>query len=398
MRIIEKNATLVRTLTPAEDDLLRQFSRGTLEGPRLLQANQMLMKIRAAGHWLACDCQARAMPVLNVTLNSHTGTLFLKNNPSTAEHADDCPFSKDERDLADNENPDTPPAAWLAPDTPLRLIGDFRRATGEETGNATGSSGDKREQHRLLSLLLTLIEASGLNVYATHLKKDLTAQFAELRGVAGRYPLTERVPASNYLETRLDMKHMMMLKAKLRDSTVFGNHRRHGLMLDCVSQIRARKVYNERSEDGFDFQGHHLIWGGSRTPGPLLALAIYSPATAGSHFYELIHVASVPVLSRGHLFPVYRDEEREPLKMLVSLIDWMAGKGVRVIMRRPVIGGQVMDELVLSSDQDRVLSVSLTEQPLGPEPDTENFRRYADFKSLDTFRKYVAGFFMRGRE
>ena len=397
MRIIEKNATLVRTLTPAEDDLLRGFNRGTLEGPRLLQANQMLMKIRAAGHWLACDCQARAMPVLNVTLNSHTGTLFLKNNPGTAEHADDCPFSKDERDLADNENPDTPPAAWLAPDTPLRLIGDFRRATGEETGNATGSSGDKREQHRLLSLLLTLIEASGLNVYATHLKKDLTAQFAELRGVAGRYPLTERVPASNYLETRLDMKHMMMLKAKLRDSTVFGNHRRHGLMLDCVSQIRARKVYNERSEDGFDFQGHHLIWGGSRTPGPLLALAIYSPATAGSHFYELIHVASVPVLSRGHLFPVYRDEEREPLKMLVSLIDWMASKGVRVIMRRPVIGGQVMDELVLSSDQDRVLSVSLTAQPQGPEPDTENFRRYADFKSLDTFRKYVAGFFMRER-
>ncbi len=398
MRIIEKNATLVRTLTPAEDDLLRHFSRGTLEGPRLLQANQMLMKIRAAGHWLACDCQARAMPVLNVTLNSHTGTLFLKNNPGTAEHADDCPFSKDERDLADNENPDTPPAAWLAPDTPLRLIGDFRRGAGDETGNGSGSSGDKREQHRLLSLLLTLIEASGLNVYATHLKKDLTAQFAELRGVAGRYPLIERVPASNYLETRLDMKHMMMLKARLRESTVFGNHRRHGLMLDCVNQIRARKVYNERSEDGFDFQGHHLLWGGSRTPGPLLALAIYSPATAGSHFYELIHVASVPVLSRGHLFPVYRDEEREPLKMLVSLIDWMASKGVQVIMRRPVIGGQVMDELVLSSDQDRVLSVSLTEQPLGPEPETENFRRYADFKSLDTFRKYVAGFFMRGRE
>ncbi|MFJ4374095.1 hypothetical protein ACIP1T_16010 [Pseudomonas japonica] len=396
MRIIEKSANLVRSLTPAEDDLLRGFNRGTLEGPRLLQANQLLMKIRAAGHWLACDCQARAMPVLNVTLNSHTGTLFLKNNPGTAEHADDCPFIKDEREGAEQDDPDTPPAAWLAPDTPLRLIGDFRRAS-EETAAGNGS-GDKREQQRLLSLLLTWIEASGLNVYATHLKKDLTGQFAELRGVAGRYPLIERVPASNYLETRLDMKHMMMLKARLRESTVFGNHRRHGLLLDCVSQIKARKVCNERSEDGFDFQGHHLLWGGSRTPGPLLALAIYSPASAGSHFYELIHVASVPVLSRAQMFPVYRDEEREPLKMLVSLIDWMASKGVRVIMRRPVIGGRVMDELVLSSDQDRVLSVSLTEQPLGPEPEVENFRRYADFKSLDTFRKYVAGFFMRGRE
>ncbi|MNJ54448.1 hypothetical protein D3C77_498870 [compost metagenome] len=104
------------------------------------------------------------------------------------------------------------------------------------------------------------------------------------------------------------------------------------------------------------------------------------------------------MLSRGHLFPVYRDEEREPLKVLVSLIDWMASKGVRVLMRRPVIGGQGMDALVLSSDQDRVLSVSLTEQPLGPEPEGETFKRFADFKSLDTFRKYVAGFFMRGRE
>ncbi|NER59661.1 hypothetical protein G3435_05980 [Pseudomonas sp. MAFF212428] len=397
MRIIEKNAALVRTLTPAEEELLRGFALGSLEGPRLLQANQLLMKVRAAGHWLACDCQPNSLPVLNVNLNGSTGTLFLKNNPGTAEHADGCAFSKDERDdEARRSEHDSPPAAWLAPDTPLRLIGDFQRA-----GTGTGEPGDgteKREQHRLLSLLLTLIEASGLNVYATHLKKDLTGQFAELRSVANRYPLIERVPASNYLETRLDMKHMMMLKARLRESTVFGNHRRHGLLLDCVSQIKTRKVYNERSEDGFDFQGHHLLWGGSKTPGPLLALAIYSPATAGSHFYELIHVASVPVLSRGQLFPVYRDEEREPLKMLISLIDWMASKGVKVVMRRPVIGGQVMDELVLSSDLDRVLSVSLTEQPLGPEPEVETFKRFADFKSLDTFRKYVAGFFMRGRE
>ncbi|WP_327440661.1 hypothetical protein [Pseudomonas donghuensis] len=397
MRIIEKNAALVRTLTPAEDALLRGFVQGGLEGPRLLQANQLLMKVRAAGHWLACDCQPKAMPVLNVNLNGNTGTLFLKNNPGTAEHAPDCVFIKDERETGSRDSDtDSPPAAWLAPDAPLRLIGDFKHAS-DGAGESAGS-GDKREQHRLLSLLLTLIEASGLNVYATHLKKDLTGQFAELRGVASRYPLIERVPASNYLETRLDMKHMMMLKARLRESTAFGNHRRHGLLLDCVSQIKARKVFNDRSEDGFDFQGHHLLWGGSKTPGPLLALAIYSPASAGSHFYELIHVASVPVLSRGQLFPVYRDEEREPLKMLISLIDWMASKGVKVIMRRPVLGGQGMDALVLSSDQDRVLSVSLTEQPLGPEPEGETFKRYADFKSLDTFRKYVAGFFMRGRE
>jgi len=396
MRIIEKNAALVRTLTPAEEELLRGFVLGALEGPRLLQANQLLMKVRAAGQWLACECQPKSMPVLNVNLNGSTGTLFLKNNPGTAEHAPGCAFTKDERDTdASHNEADTPPAAWLAPDAPLRLIGDFQRAAaGSSEGNG---SGDRREQHRLLSLLLTLIEASGLNVYATHLKKDLTAQFAELRSVATRYPLIDRVPASNYLETRLDMKHMMMLKARLREAKVFGNHRRHGLLLDCVDQIKGRKLFNNRNEDGFDFQGHHLYWGGSRTSGPLLALMLYSPTSAGSHYYELIHVASVPVLSRAHLFPVYRDEEREPLKALVSLVDWMASKGVKVQMRRPVIGGALADELVMTSDQDRVLSISLLEQPLGPEPDAENFKRYADFKSPETFRKFVAGFFMRER-
>ncbi|MFJ4156800.1 hypothetical protein ACIPZF_18635 [Pseudomonas sp. NPDC089752] len=395
MRIIDKTAAQVRSLTPAEEELLQAFANGSLVGPRLLQANQLLMKVRSANQWLACDCRKDALPVLNVTLNGSTGTLFLKNNPGTAEHAPGCPFTKDEREAAEREQDPAPPAAWLAPDTALRLLGDFRQAS-DGTGTV-GDGSDRRDQQRLLSLLLTWIETSGLNLYATHLKKDLTSQFAELRSVASRYPLVERVPASNYLETRLDMKHMMMLKARLREATVFGSHRRHGLLLDCVDQIKGRKLFNNRSEDGFDFQGHHLYWGGSRASGPLLALVLYSPTTAGSHFYELIHVASVPVLSRSHLFPVYRDEEREPLKALVSLIDWMASKGVKVQMRRPVIGGQVMDELVLTSDQDRVLSVSLLEQPVGPEPDAENFKRYADFKSLETFRKFVAGFFMRER-
>lgn len=118
MRIIDKTAVQVRSLTPAEEELLVGFATGSLAGPRLLQANQLLMKVRNANQWLACDCRNDALPVLNVTLNGNTGTLFLKNNPGTAEHAPGCPFTKDEREAAEREHDPAPPAAWLPPDTP----------------------------------------------------------------------------------------------------------------------------------------------------------------------------------------------------------------------------------------------------------------------------------------
>ena len=66
MRIIEKSAAQVRSLTPAEEELLVGFVSGTLAGPRLLQANQWLMKVRGANQWLACACRKDALPVLNL--------------------------------------------------------------------------------------------------------------------------------------------------------------------------------------------------------------------------------------------------------------------------------------------------------------------------------------------
>jgi hypothetical protein len=57
------------------------------------------------------------LPVLNVTLNGSTGTLFLRNNPDTPEHA---PAARSARMSAKPPSAATPhqPAAWLAPDTP----------------------------------------------------------------------------------------------------------------------------------------------------------------------------------------------------------------------------------------------------------------------------------------
>lgn len=384
MRLVDTHGAVVRSLTAAEQAQLNAYAQARLRGREQLQANQWLLGVRAAGHWLACDCQHGAPPMLNVTLDGHTGSLFLKNNPGTPEHAPHCPFAHQDRGGAGDEP--ALPATWLAPDVPLQLLADFNDP-------ARGSN----RRGVLLNLLLTWLEAAGLNTYQPGAKRTLTEQFAALRHVAARYPLIDRVPASHYLESRLDIKHMMMLKARLQASRAFGRHRRHGLLLDCVNDVRARKVFGEHAGKGIDFQGHHSLWGGAHCGGPLLAMALYSPAVPGSQFFELIHVATLPVLARQQLFPVFRAEEREPLHAVVKLLEWMASKGVAVTLRRPVLGGHGEDELLLSAAVDRVLAVSLLAQPTGPEPRSDTFKRLADFKSIDTFCKYVAGFFMRGR-
>lgn len=294
------------------------------------------------------------------------------------------------------ENNGAPPGS-LVPEQPLHLLAEFQAAGPRQQSTLDAAPDAHPQPHRLLALLLSWIEAAGLNLYATHLKNDVTAQFAELRSAAAGFLLVEQVPTSQFLETRLDLKHMMRLKARLQESAAFAGQRRHGLLLDCVHEVRARKVMTGRDGDGIDFQGHHSLWGGARAPGPLLALAIYATTRPQRNFYELIHLATLPVLSRAQLFPVYRDEEREPLKMLIALIDWMASKGVKVTLHRPLDGGAAMDELVLSADGGRVLSVSLLDTPRVSTPRSETFKPLADFKSLATFRKYVAGFFLRGR-
>lgn len=403
MRLMEKNGNQVRTLTQAELDQLQRFHAGALVGNHLLNANRALLKIRSDGHWLACECRTDLHPVMHVRLDSSSGIVTVVNNPETHEHIAGCEFVKDDRDPGAARSHTERLAVMLPPDSPLKLIGQFRAPSsdGEVVERTRGAGADgpvQREQHRQVSMLMTLIEASGLNSYSADGKQSLTQQFAELRKVAGRYTLVDRVPASNYLETRIDMKHMLMLKSRLVGSTAFQDKRRYGLMLDCVVGTKGRKLITFDHADGFDFKGQNLLWGGTKTEGPVLVLAIYSPSTPGTNFYDLINVASVPVLSRGHLFPVYRAEEREALTEMVKIINWMATKGVKVVMRRPMIGSFTMDELVLTGANDRVLSVSLAATPSGPEPTSDTFKRLSDFKSVQTFSKYVMGFFMNHRQ
>jgi hypothetical protein len=402
MRLMEKNGSLVRTLTRAELDQLERFHAGSLTSFHLLSANRALLKIRSDGHWLACECRTDQLPVMHVRLDSSSGIVTVVNNPETHDHAAGCEFAKDERESGSSRAHAERLAIMLPPDSPLKLIGQFRSVSEgdavERTRNPGADGPVQREQHRQVSMLMTLIEASGLNSYSAEGKQTLTQQFAELRKVAGRYALVERVPANNYLETRIDMKHMLMLKSRLVESTAFQEKRRYGLMLDCIIGTKGRKLLTFDKPEGFDFKGQNLLWGGTKTEGPVLALAIYSPSTPGTNFYDLINVASVPVLSRGHLFPVYRAEEREALSEMVSIINWMATKGVKVVMRRPMIGSFTMDELVLTGANDRVLSVSLAATPSGPEPTSDTFKRLSDFKSVQTFSKYVMGFFMNNKK
>src|SRR5690554_6591394 len=92
MRLTSKRRDHVRSLSPDESELIRRYSAQRVTGLEVDRANRLLRQIRMDDCWVECNCAAPA-PVMHVALQDN-GKLVLRNNPSTAAHADDCACSK----------------------------------------------------------------------------------------------------------------------------------------------------------------------------------------------------------------------------------------------------------------------------------------------------------------
>ncbi len=343
MWIIDRNGSSIRELSSAERSLIIGNTQNTLSPHDQERANRILREARRESHWLGCDC-ATPMPMMNVALRE-SGTLVLRNNPNGNAHFNDCQLTKQESS-AENDNYNSGHSvSRIAPDSHLALHSEFSEPSKGNTQQISRSSATVKapQKKRLLSLLISSIEGAGLHEYDPGATKTITEQFQRLREVIWRYQLAPGVPAQSFTDTRIDKRRITGLAAKLRDTKSFGKHRKYGVMLDVVNNIKGRKIEPTTGEP-LNFFGHVERW--EFASGPILVMATLSTQSQTSTFFELGHVAMIPVLSSRSLIPVVSNGDRDKLNSLVGLIDWMYEKHkARITLRRQLFSPLHLIEL-----------------------------------------------------
>ena len=390
MWIIARSGQTVRELSDFERALVVGHSMGSLRGPDQERASRILRDTRRKSHWLGCDC-ARPMPVMNVTLKD-SGTLVVKNNPTGGAHAPNCPLLKQESG-SDSEAPRRSNSVdRVTPEAHLSLHREF---SGVTPGNSdqisrTGASSNGQSKKRQLSFLLSVAEAAGLHEYDNSAEKSIADQFQRIREAVWRYQLVPGVPAQTYTDTRIDKRRIAGLAAKLRDAKSFGIKRRYGLMLDVVGGIKGRHL-ELLPEGSLDFFGHVERW--SPAGGPNLVLATLATQAGKSNFFELGHVAIIPVLSSRTFLPVASDAERENLAQLIGIIEWMNKQHkARVILRRQLFSDLNLIEL---QGKGKLLTVDLSPSALvGGTPSPTVFSLAECGGDISVLKKRVARYFL----
>lgn len=390
MWIVTKQNENVRELSPYERELVLGYTRGNLTGQAYEQAGRILRGIRRDQHWLACDCSS-PVPLMNLALLD-SGTLALKNNRSSPAHLDSCPFIKqespDENDISQRRHKET----RIAPDSHLALHSEF---SGETKGagqqiSRSGAVETGKSQKRLLSLLMSISESAAIHEFIPGKERTITEGFQRLREALWRYQLLPGVPMQPYSDSRLDKRRLFMLASKLRESKAFGVRRKYGVLLDVVPGIAGRKI-KLTPETELSFFGHVERW--SSASGPYLILSTVAAEHKGTQFYELAHVAVIPVLSNKCYLPVAFDEERPLLNEVLSILNWLWTKHkIQVTLRRNIFSDLRNIELIgkgkmLVLDLDSTLREANEIQP--------SSLSLADVEGdVDHFKKRIARYFL----
>lgn len=404
MRLISKRREHVRSLSPDECDLVKRYSAQEVSGLEVDRANRLLRQARMDNHWVECDCVNPA-PVMHVRLEDN-GKLVLSNNPSTHEHAIGCACGKAAGAKGLRSPSSKPETARFDRNDQIALHVEFSGITPlQETQNSsrsakaiTAPTGPKKP---VLSLLLTLCDDAGLNVYNPARPVSLSAQFQNIRDAADRFTLAQGIPLSSAMDTRIDMRRMIQLGKRLKAM----GHRRGritGLLFDRVKGFEARTL---TLTDGkaMGFFGH--VEKTSALPAPLLAMATVTTQTPGGTFFELGHVAMMPSVSGSNLFPVGSAFERELVLALMGLCDWMLKKNVCVSIHRHLLTDDSYPALVLRS-RDRLLELRIGEPSVLTEDEqseaADSQQRIEDTQvlwvtetdDLALIKRRIAGYFM----
>lgn len=398
MWVVDRQLKGVRTLSNDEVALITAYVESQVAGIDVERSSSLLRRIRADKHWLTCGCSHPA-PVMHIALLD-TGRLVVRNNRDGPEHAQGCEFA---RQIASNATPDSSKGQVVArqqPDDVIRLHAEFTSGdSGKGATRAGSSKSSAPAKKRLLSLLLSLMDMAGLNRYDPANPQNVGLQFKAMRDAAETLTVHPGIPLSRFFDSRIRKDRLFFMAKRLRESNDFGTSRRVGLMLDVIAGTSGRTIHLGQDEE-ISFFGS--VERSLPIQNPSLALATVATQQPGSKFYELAQLATVPVVSRRVMFPVGKDESPQDVAKVLDLLDWLQGKGVRVVAVRYLFTNEGGSLIELRHAQ-KIVTLNLAEgQPQGDYDDEDAIPQLvlerANYRDMDTMKRHIAKVFLNQRE
>ena len=241
---------------------------------------------------------------------------------------------------------------------------------------------------RVLALLLSMIERAGVSIYDPSKPIAISSQYAALRDSAMEFSMAGGTPFGGWLDTHIEPIRLFAMAKRLRAEPHQAAVLKWGAMLDVVDQIGARSI----TSGG----GHIMPFYGRyecqfRSDSPTLALVTIAELDRPGYF-ELCHVAAVPVLSKANFFPVVSAAERAPLKELFGLVDWIyKTSGKPLILRRNIFDPVTNHLIELRSNKVQFfIDLSSDHQsPLISDIDS-NILKLSELGSIAKLKKVIA--------
>ena len=378
MFVVNRKLGTVRKLNDVEKLALLEFQRtGESAG-----ATTLLRNVHRDSYWIACDC-VEPRPVLNIAL-LEGGRYVLRNNPTCEGHALTCSFIKAETSVLALPRPSSNLVIErIHPETFIPL--HVKRST---QGTGVSASGKGR---RLLALLLSMIERAGICIYDPSKPVTISSQYAALRDSAMEFSMAGGTPFGGWLDTHIEPQRLVSMAKRLRAVHRQSAVLKWGAMLDVVGQIGTRSI---TSSGGHVMPFYGRYESQFRSDSPTLALVTIAELDRPGYF-ELCHVASMPVLSKSNLFPVVSAAERAPLKELFSIADWIyKTSGKPLILRRNIFDPVAPHLIELRSNKVQVV-IDLSSDPLSsliPDSDSslQNILKLSELGSIAKLKKVIA--------
>lgn len=386
MRIVDRSLQTLRQLSVVEEEALRMFASGRSGPP------QLLARIRAKHHWLACDCISPA-PVMHVA-QKDGARLVLKNNPDAADHAPGCLFSRSDSSTKNGQSKNSHSADRMAVNGHCALHSEFQRVRKGEPQQISRSNAVPTPRPKaVLSLLMSLIELAGLDTFSPAKPLSLADQYSALRRAAGRFVIKPAIPLDHLLDTRITKQRLVSMAKKLRETDAFGSARRYGVLVDVLKKTGPRQLV---LDDGttMDFFGNAEALHARSVP--LLAMATVATQEVSSNFYQLGKVAFIPTLSARHLFPVVDDVDRANVQELFSLLRWLHEKrNIDVTVTRNLFQAGAGYVVSLKAGA-QLLELDLNPSPLGDASPCDTCLSISHFGSFEALKKRVIAVFLKG--